>query len=99
MEWWIFLLIAVGGALAVVLLTALICYLLVFYSGKRRMPSEDEYEIPDGEIYEAHREQIVEWIKLARTYPHEDVEIISHDGLSPKGKYYECNKNNAIFYK
>ena len=96
MDWWMILLIALSGVIAVGLLTALICYLKVFYSPKRRPLGEGEYEIPDGDIYELHREQIIEWIKMARTYPHEDVEIVSHDGLRLRGKYYECNKGGIV---
>ena len=91
MEWWMILLLSVFGVLLVCVLTALICYFKVFYSGKRKVLGPDEYEIPEGRIYEVHREQIIEWIKLARTYPHEDVEIVSHDGLRLRGKYDECN--------
>ena len=96
MEWWMILLLSVLGVLLVCVLTALICYFKVFYSGKRSVLGPDEYEIPEGRIYEVHREQIIEWIKLARTYPHEDVEIVSHDGLHLRGKYYECNKGGIV---
>ena len=96
MEWWMILLISVLGVLLLCALTALICYFKVFYSGKRRVLSPDEYEIPEGEIYEVHREQIIEWVKLSRTYPHEDVEITSHDGLRLRGRYYECNKGGIV---
>ena len=96
MQWWMILLIVFFSAVAVVLLTALVCYFKVFYSGKRRVLQADEYEIPEGEIYEAHREQMIDWVKMARTYPHEDVEIVSHDGLKLRGKYYECNKGGIV---
>ena len=96
MDWWMILLIVLFSMLAIVVLTALICYFKVFYSGKRRVLGEDEYEIPKGDIYEVHRELIVEWTRMARSYPHEDVEILSHDGLRLKGKYYECNKGGIV---
>ncbi len=96
MDWWLILLIVAGGILFLILLTALICYFKVFYSGKRHILAEDEYEIPPGEEYLAHSEQIIEWVKLARTYPHEDLEITSHDGLTLRGKYYECNKGGIV---
>lgn len=96
MDWWIILLIVVGAMLFAVLLVALLCYFKVFYSRKRKPLGEDAYEIPEGEEYEAYRDQIIEWVKLARTYPHEDVEITSHDGLTLRGRYYECNKDGIV---
>ena len=96
MEWWMIGILALLFIFAFVLIPALVCYLKVFYSPKRRVLGEDEYEIPDGEIYEAHREQIIDWVKMARTYEHEDVEILSHDGLRLRGKYYECNKGGIV---
>ena len=61
MDAWILL---IGGILLFFLLAALICALVcfmrVFYSPRRRELREDEHEIPDGEEYLAHREQIIE---------------------------------------
>jgi len=85
--WW-----CIGIAAAMLLfcpLVALICFLRVFYSGSRKPPLEDEYEIPKGEIYEVFREDMINWIKAARRMPHEDVEIRSFDGLTLRGRYYE----------
>ena len=81
-----------SGILVLVLLTAAICFFKVFYSPKRRVLGEDEYEIPEGEIYEVFRDDIIAWTKEVRTLPHEDVSITSYDGLTLKGKYYEYKK-------
>lgn len=90
---WIGLVVVFVLFLAVVaLVTAFICYKMVFYSPKRREPVEDEYEIPEGEIYEVFREDMEGWIRMTRTYPHEDMEIKSFDGLTLRGRYYECQK-------
>lgn len=83
---------AAFGIILIVLLTSLICFLKVFYSPKRRVLGEDEYEIPEGEIYEAFRDDIIAWTKQVRTLPHEDVSITSYDGLTLRGKYYEYEK-------
>lgn len=96
MDWWIVIPIVLGVILLLALITALVCYFKVFYSKKRKPLGEGEYEIPEGEEYEVHREQMIEWIKFARTYPHEDVEITSHDGLTLRGRYYECNKGGIV---
>ena len=79
----------------VTLIAAYVCYRMVFYSPKRKQLGEDEYEIPEGEIYEVFREDMEGWIRMTRTYPHEDMEIKSFDGLTLRGRYYEC-QNGAI---
>ena len=85
--------IVIPVALALVmltLLTAYICFYLVFYvSKKERNRVREEYEIPDGEIYEQYREDFINWTKRLRATPHDDVETISFDGLKLRGKYYE----------
>lgn len=83
---------AAFGIILIVLLTSLICFLKVFYSPKRRVLGEDEYEIPKGEIYEVFRDDIIAWTKQVRTLPHEDFSITSYDGLTLRGKYYEYKK-------
>lgn len=65
----------------------------IFYS--RRRP-EEEFPIPPGEAYEAHRENMIKWMKGARSIPHTDVEIRSYDGLTLRGKYYECKKDAPL---
>ncbi len=70
-------------------LATLVCFLLVFYSPKRKTLKEDEYEIPKGEIYEEFREDIVGWTKDIRQMPHEEIRIKSFDGLTLVGYYYE----------
>lgn len=81
------------GILLVITLTAsLICFTMVFYSKKRVPLREDEYEIPEGEIYEVHRQQMEAWVKKSRAMPYENFEIKSRDGLTLRGKYYEYQK-------
>ncbi len=72
------------------------CYFHVFYSKKRVPLGENEYDIPSGAEYERHREQMIAWVKLSRTLPHENVSITSFDGLTLRGKYYECKKGAPI---
>ena len=84
----IFLWIALA-IVAIALITSFVCFMMVFYSPKRTPLGPDEYEIPDGDIYEVFREDMIGWTKAIRAMQHEDVEIISHDGLTLRGKYYE----------
>ena len=84
----IFLWIALA-LLAVALITSFVCFMMVFYSPSRKPLGPDEYEIPEGEIYEVFREDMIAWTKAIRAMPQEDVEITSHDGLTLRGKYYE----------
>jgi len=74
------------------LVLSYICYKKVFYSPARKVLQDDEYEIPDGDIYEVFRDEMVEWTKMTRSYPHEELEIRSFDGLVLRGRYYEYKK-------
>ncbi|MBQ8538004.1 MAG: alpha/beta hydrolase [Clostridia bacterium] len=89
MDWlWILILVIAGFAL-LVLLTAYICYRMAFYSAPRKPLKEDEIQMLEGDIYEAFRDRITNWTRQIRAMPHEDVSIISFDGLTLRGKFYE----------
>lgn len=83
----LYILLAVA---AVVLLISYICFRIAFYVPKKMVIGPDDYPIPEGEIYEPHREQMVEWMKEVRALPCRECRITSHDGLTLVGKYYEC---------
>ena len=89
MKAWIILLIVLGGLLFLVLLTAFICFMKVFYSPKREPKRPDVYPVPAGGIYEPYHGRMIEWMKRARAMPRERMEIISHDGKKLVGYYYE----------
>lgn len=72
-----------------ILLTAYICFRRVFYSPARVPLREDEFDLPDGAIYEDYRDQIVCWVKQNRARPYEELTITSFDGLTLRGRYYE----------
>ena len=74
---------------AVVLLASFICYRIAFYAPPRKAPDPNVLEIPEGEIYEAFRPQMENWILQSRALPREDVRITSFDGLTLRGYYYE----------
>lgn len=83
-------------AVILVFLTAFICFMRVFYFKKRKPLGEDEFELPKGEIYEVFREDMINWVKKARSMPYQDFEIESHDGLKLRGRYYEYAKGSPI---
>lgn len=96
MHWSLWCLLVCAVLLVLALITSLVCFLMVFYSKKRVPLGEDEYAIPPGEIYEVFREEMIGWTKEVRSLPHEDIEITSHDGLTLRGKYYECEAGAPV---
>lgn len=85
----IWLYVTLSIILLAVLITSLVCFMMVFYSPKRKPLGPDEYEIPEGDIYEVFRDDMIAWTKEIRSMPHEDIEIRSADGLMLRGKYFE----------
>ena len=90
--WWI--LGAAAFLAAAALLTAYICFYRVFYSSRRE--KEEQYPIPEGEVYEPYRDVMVEYIKKADATPYREVSIKSFDGLTLRGRYYEFSKGAPI---
>ena len=87
--------IIIGIALILFSIT-LGCFLKTFYSPKRKPLKENEFRTAKGEIYEPYRPQMIAWMKDLRTRPHENFSIVSFDGLTLRGKYYECKKGAPI---
>ena len=81
---WILLVIA-----ALILLISFLCFYMAFFVPKHSPVAPDDYTIPNGEIYEVFREQMVQWMKEVRAMPHQDYYITSFDGLKLHGRYYE----------
>ena len=87
-----FLYIGLGVAafLAIAILTiSYICFRMAFYVKESDKVPKEEYPIPEGEIYEPYRDQMVGWIKEVRAMPCQEFRIKSFDGLNLRGKYYE----------
>ena len=87
-------LISLAVLLSMVLIIAYLCFRMAFYDARK--PSTEEYPIPEGEIYEPYREKMVAWMKETWAMPHEDMSIQSVDGLTLRGKYYECIPGGPI---
>ena len=73
---------------------SLLCFMLVFYSSNK--PEKEKYPIPDGEIYEVYREDMIRWIDETRATPHRNVSIVSKDGITLRAKYYEFHKGAPV---
>ena len=86
----------IGFCLLAVLVTSIVCYFRMFYSPKRKALGPDEYAIPDGDIYEVFREDMIKWTKMIRAYPYKEYAIQSFDGLTLRAKYFECKPGAPI---
>ena len=86
----IILYILLGIAVAC-LLISYICFRMAFYVPKKEIIGPDDYPIPEGDIYEPYRDQMVAWMKEVRALPHREFTVTSHDGLTLFGKYYQCD--------
>ena len=78
-----------AGVTLLVLGASWICYRMAFHATDSDKAHQEEYPIPDGELYAPYRDSMVRWIKEARAMPREAMEITSHDGLNLRGYYYE----------
>ena len=72
------------------------CFKRVFYWPDRTPLGEEEFELPPGQICDEHKETMIGWMRETRAMPHEKVSITSFDGLTLRGKYYECKKGAPI---
>ena len=77
------------GLAALILLISYICYRIAFYAPPRKPLPEGTIEIPEGEIYEAHREKMENWVRKMWTMERQSFEITSFDGLKLHAKFYE----------
>ncbi len=92
---WITLAVVLA-VLILLFLTTFICFYLTFYSSRKPKKNAPEFDIPPGPIYEPYREQMIAWMKEARSLPCREVSIRSFDGLRLYGKYYEFKKGAPI---
>ena len=83
------LLVASVIAVLLVLLFSYLCFRFCFYvKEENKLPSTD-IVLPEGKVYEPFYDDMTGWILAARDMPHEDVHILSRDGLRLTGKFYE----------
>lgn len=84
------------GLVFIVLLTSYICFRMAFYVKDKDKIKSDVSSIPPGKEYVKYREQMLEWQRQIKEMPHEELSIITHDGLTLRGKYFELDKNAPI---
>ena len=84
------------GLAAICLIISYICFRMAFFVPEKIIIGPDDYPIPDGEIYEPYREQMVAWMKEIRALPYRELTTVSHDGLTLYGKYYEFSPDAPL---
>jgi len=84
----IFLYIALALAAAVIA-GALVCFFMAFYQAPKPPLKQDEFALPDGEIYKAYEKQMTDWMRQVRALPGREMETVSFDGLKLCGRFYE----------
>ena len=95
--WVLWTLLGVTGfLLTAVLITAYVCYRMMYRAPAHQRLGEGEYAIPDGEIYEVFREDMIAWTKMIRAFPYKEYSIQSFDGLTLRGKFFECKPGAPI---
>lgn len=92
--WW---LAGIAAVLAfIVLIICGICFHMAFYNSRKPKKDPDAYPIPEGDIYEPYREQMVAWIKEVRAMPCEEHTVTSFDGLTLRGRFYRFSDDAPI---
>ena len=80
--------------LLITVLTAYVCYCMVFKAVRKN--KIEEFPMPVGKIYEPYYEEMKGWQLKVRELPQTDVEIKSHDGLTLRGKFYQFSPDAPI---
>ena len=86
----------VGFLIIFFFIVLLYCFKRVFFYEKSKPLGENEYDVMTGGAFDKYHDQLIAWAKESRRLPHENVSITSFDGLTLRGKYYECKKGAPI---
>lgn len=73
-----------------------VCFYVTFYSKKRTEPDENTYPLPEGKEYEPFRDDMINWIKETRQMSCIEMSIVSFDGLTLRGRYYEYSPDAPV---
>ena len=79
----------VVGVIVFFLLPTIHCSFYMAFLNRNKKTEED-VEFPS--MYDDYKETLNEWVNMAKTLPHTDLEIKSFDNLTLRGKYYEYRK-------
>jgi len=90
------LLISAFALIFIIITISFVCFIQVFYSPKRKPKGENDFPLPEGDIYKPLHEGMIKWMKIARSMPRERLEIKSHDNLTLVGYYYEFKPDAPI---
>ncbi len=89
----------VGGLitlLAIAFLAILIyCFRTAFYADRKDY-DPDFCPLPDGPAYEPYHAQMRAWMEEVKALPCRELELLSHDGLRLRGRYYEYTKDAPV---
>lgn len=80
---------------ALILLTAYICYRLTFYADRKREKHE-RYPMPVDKCYEPYYDTMRKWMDETEDFPYKPFSVTSFDGLTLRGRYYECCPGGPI---
>lgn len=91
--------IIMGAVLFFLIATLVIsyyCFHEAFYANRKQITNPDEYDIPPGKIYEPFRNTMITWMKEVRNMNPEEFSVVSFDGLTLRGKFYEYSPGAPI---
>ena len=91
-----FILIVIAALILITVAASFICFMLTFYSKKRKLIPDGEYDFPAGREYEEYHADMIRWQDSLRSMNAECVETVSYDGLTLRGKYYEYEKGAPL---
>ena len=91
----VLLLCLAAVAILLTLLTAYICFRIVFYAS-RKGENHEEISLPTGKAYVPYKEEIIHWTQRKRALPYQEFCIQSFDGLTLRGRYYEYEPGAPI---
>lgn len=78
------------------LITAFICFRLTFFVKEADKTPKSEFDIPPGEEFLKHREDMIAWMTEVRALKHEELFITSHDGLRLRARFFDFGENTPI---
>lgn len=91
----VLLLCLAAAAILLTLLTAYICFRIVF-NASRKGENHEEISLPAGKAYVPYKEEIIHWTQRKRALPYQEFCIQSFDGLTLRGRYFEYEPGAPI---
>ncbi len=74
--------------------TAFICFYITFYVSQKE--KDKPADLPVGKIYDPYHPLMKRWMEDVKSIPFTPMQVVSHDGLTLYGKYYECQPGAPI---